>query len=97
MYEPSSARRALEISIAPSGLGWKVKDPPKWVTFGGIYLSREKAVELGPALVDAGSPDLLDFKRMVVSLGQVAKRLSQAGRRRRAHGRIQRTARRKNS
>jgi hypothetical protein len=32
---------------------------------------------------------------MVVSLREVAKRLSHAGRRRRAHGRIQRTTRRK--
>lgn len=73
------------ISIAPSELGWKVKDPSKWVTFGRIYLSREKAVELGRALVDAGSPDLLDFKRMVVSL-RVAQGLSQAGKKRTAHG-----------
>ena len=88
------------ISIAPSELGWKAKDPSKWVTFGGIYLSREKAVELGPALVGAGSPDLLDFESIAVSLRQatiVPKRLSQACRWRRVHGRIQRPARRKNS
>ena len=73
------------------------KDPAEWKTFGNIVLTPEKAQEVGDILTQAGSLTLLDFKPMVVSLGKLTRTLSQAGRRRRAHGRIQRSARRKNS
>jgi len=70
------------------------KDPGRWTTFGNIVVTPEKAREVGAILTQAGSLTLLDFKSMVVSLGAL-KELSQAGRRRRVHGRTQRTIRRK--
>jgi hypothetical protein len=67
------------------------KDPSKWVTFGGIYLTCETAVELGRALVDAGSPTLLDFKSQTISLRGLRSMMrvpaSQQQERRRTRGR----------
>jgi hypothetical protein len=78
-------------------LSYYRKDPAKWDTFGNMVMTPEKARELGNALIRAGSLTLLDFKPMVVSLGELTRTLSHAGRWRRAHGRIQRPTRRKNS
>ena len=73
------------------------KDPAEWKTFGNIVVTPEKAQEVGDILTQAGSPTLLDFKPMVVSLETLTRMLSHAGRRRRVHDRIQRPARRRNS
>jgi hypothetical protein len=64
------------------------KDPERWKTFGNIVVTPEKAREVGAILMQAGSLTLLDFKPMVVSLGALTKKLSQAGRARRSHGRV---------
>jgi hypothetical protein len=77
-------------------LSYYQKDPAKWDTFGNIVMTPEKARELGNVLMRAGSLTLLDFKPMVVSLGELTRILSHAGKWRRAHGRTQRSARRKN-
>jgi hypothetical protein len=69
----------------------------RWRSFGNIMLAQGKPREVGVIPMPADSLAPVDFKPMVVSLGELTEMLPQATAGRRAHGRTERASRRKSN